>query len=138
MVEVYVQVTVLKVQCVTIRDMSSLQLPESLCYNQEVNFTILVESSDGDSLADIGPTLHIGPGLIKESVTDVDWKQNQTYSVTVILVLKTGSEAIVSEKYFFRKSFDMNLEALILALSVAYLFQANFIWNSYNISLTST
>ena len=120
LVEVYVRVRVQK-PCVMIWVMINqshslilLQLPESLCYNQELNYTILVENSHGDLLTNVGPTSHIGPGLVKESVANVDWKQNQTYSLRVILGLKTSSEAIISEKHLFREYFVIDFNRIIL------------------------
>lgn len=89
-----------------------LQLPESLCYNQELNYTILIENSHGDLLAIVGPTLHIGPGLVTESITNVDWEQNQTYSLTVVLRLKTSSEAIISEKHLFCEYSSINISGI--------------------------
>ena len=98
-----------------------LQLPESLCYNQELNYTILVENSHGDLLTTVGPTSHIGPSLVRESVENVVWKQNQTYSLTVVLGLKTSSEAIISEKHLFCEYSAVNFSGIILWTSWQFL-----------------
>ena len=77
----------------------SLQLPEAICLNQELSYVIIIENSQGYQVTKIGPNSQVGPGLVREEITAINLKENETYSL--IVGVETSSQNATSYKHYF-------------------------------------
>ena len=102
-VEVYVNVSnfnLIIFSCIYVF-LHNIQLPESICSFQEINYTLLVEGENEQLVTTVGPIVKVGPGVLKETIVS-NLKGNQVYSLIVRAELY--SQLALSNKHYFSKS----------------------------------
>ena len=82
-----------------------MQLPESLCHNIKLNYTLLVRNRNDDTVCiKIGPFQHVGAGYVKRNVSS-NLMASQQYSIKV-QVQTPDFQIFTSAAHNFSKSID--------------------------------
>ena len=62
-----------------------MQLPSTICYYQDLNYTIIIGGINESDIVELGPFYHQGPGSVQHDIESVKLIRNKEYSVTIVV-----------------------------------------------------